>query len=167
LPKYHVFVAYGGEDSEAVAVDMAKCFTSRGLKAHIAVLGLKESIDVSLENAIQNFIPTSHAMLAVATDESNSRRKFIEEIETAKYHKDRDGRDDPIPVVAFLKDKARNVPPILMIGCPRIRFQKGQHRNKCKNVAEMVRYTIRERVKFSEQPPIVLVPKILPRRKLK
>ncbi len=165
MPRYHVLVAYGGAHSVGVAVDIAKCLTSKGMMAHIAVPGLKESIRISTENSILTFEETCHAILAVGTDGSSNNPKFVEEIEFAKYHKDEDGRYDPIPVVAFLKEKAKNVPLVLTIGCSRVRFHQGQHKKKCKEVAEMVRHEIRHHVKFNPQTLTLITKNALRERK--
>jgi len=151
-----VFVAYAGSNSEAVAVDMAKCLSERGLRAHIAVPGLKESINIDSENAILNFELKCQAVFAVGTDGAANSPKFVDEIEAAKYRKDDDGRYDPIPVIAFMKENASDIPLVLTTGCSRIRFGQGRHKSKCREASEMIRYKIREQVNFEEQPASTL-----------
>ena len=160
MPRYHVFVAYGGDSAKDVAVDMARCLTRRGFKAHIAVPGLRESINVSSESEILTKERECDAILAVSTDNSRDSKKFEDEIEMAKYD-----RSNPIPVIAFLKENAKAVLPILTVGCSWVKFKTGEHNGNCAKVAWMVRYVLHQRIKFRRQPRIISAKKNLRRRK--
>lgn len=97
---------------------------------------------------------TCHAILAVNTDESYDSKKFIDEVEMARY------APAPLPVVAFI-EKGCRVILMLTVGCTRIEFRKGGHKRECDKVAYQLRVEIKRSI--SE---VVDEHKVLPRRRI-
>lgn len=155
MPKYKVFVAYGGTNAAPVAVDMVRCLRRRKLRLFIAFPGLKESINFRSEDEILTFERTCDAVLAVSTDGSGHSPKFRDEVEAAKYDP-----VQPIPVIAFLKRAATDMLLVLQIGCEHVKFDDGMHLRKCSEAA----VTIRRQIQFLRQTEIVSADHSLRRR---
>lgn len=166
MPRYRIFVVYAGYGAKNVAVCMARCLTRQGFKAYIAVPNLRQSVSVSRQSGIIDKIWELHcyAVLAVSTSNSNMSRKFHDEVAAAKYGI-RSQMKEPIPLIAFLKKGAKNILTILAVNCSRIEFEGGRHNQKCQEVADMVRYEIREWIRFHRPPPIMRVRRNPRRRK--
>jgi len=155
LPKYRVFVAYGGSGASAIAVDMVRCLRTRKLRLFIAFPGLKESINLSSEEDILAFERTCDAVFAVSTDGSGQSPKFRDEIESVKYDE-----TQSIPVIAFLKKDASDMLLALQTGCTHVRFDYSLHLQKCSEAA----LTIRRQIQFLRHPQIVSASRNLRRR---
>ena len=136
MPRYRVFIAYGGETAKTVACDMAECVWSKGMKPYIAADGCRGSISAGSQELIFRIEKDCHAVLAVNTDESYDSQKFRDEVEKARYG------PPPLPVVAFVQEGGR-VLELLGVGCVRVRFQGGQHMQKCQAVADRLREQVR------------------------
>lgn len=146
MPKYKVFVAYGGTGAADIAQDMVRCLRTKKLRLFIAVPGLRESINLSSEENILAFERTCDAVFAVSTDDSSQSPNFRDEVELVKYD-----QTQSIPVVAFLKKDAPGMLLALQTGCTHIRFDNKMHLQKCSEAA----IAIRQQIQFLRQTQIV------------
>ena len=152
MPRYRVFIAYGGSSALTVASAMADCLWHQGLQPQIGAPGCRGSVSVARQEDLFRLLRTCHAVLAVNAAQSYNSRKFIDEVEMARYG------DVPIPVLAFI-EKGCKVIYVLKVGCTRIEFPKGGHKRKCANVASQLRLEIKR-----SNSVIVEERKDLPRR---
>ena len=154
MPRYRIFIAYGGSSALSVASAMADCLWQHGLRPLIAAAGCRGSVSVASQEDIFRLLRTCHAVLAVNTDESYNSKKFIDEVEMAWYY------PPLVPVVAFI-EKGCKVILMLKVGCTRIEFSKGGHKRECAKVAWQLRLEIKR--SMSE---IVDEHKVLSRRQM-
>lgn len=99
----------------------------------IAAQGCRWSIDVVFEENILRKQKECNAVLAVNTDESYDRRKFIAEIENTL---------NTLPLVGLIENQGR-VLLILERFSTKVTFRKGHHMEKCPEVASRIREVIK------------------------
>ena len=123
---------------------MAECLWQLGMQPLIAADHCRGWIASGSQEDIFRAERNSDAVLAVNARESYDKRKFIDEVEKARYS---------LPTVAFVETGVRII-ELLSTGCPIVSFRFGNHTALCGTVADTIRMEIRtaRAVRIVEEP---------------
>jgi len=123
LPRYRVFIAYGGRQGPTVARFVDECLYKNGIEPCIALPGAIGEIRCGSQEEIFEEEGRCDALVAVNTSYARRSLKFRDEVEKARY-------GFKIPVVAFIQNGCQPL-HLLSVGVTRVDFDQRQYRRKC------------------------------------
>jgi hypothetical protein len=135
-----------------IAKKMTNCLWQEGLQPVIAAPNCRGSIAVVQEELILREELACDALLAVNTDESYNRTKFMGEV----------GRVVGILPIVGLIEEPGTVLQLLETFSHKVKFRKSRYMNKCETVASSIRDLIRT-TKAARQVP---ASQQIPRRRI-
>jgi len=155
LPRYRVFIAYGGRQGRRVARFVAECLHNNGINPRIALQGAIGEIRCASQEEIFEEMARCDAVVAVNAKYASQSLKFRDEVESARY-------DLRKPMVVFVRDGSRTF-HMLRVRATRIEFDEKRYRRKCDELVS----ALRKDIAYSRPAGYVPEGKRLPRRVLR